>query len=415
MAVRSVPALLGTMLTSSFLAASPAESTSCPAGFSCYTDGLSFAKAVGDSRNGAGPSAPASAKLALLCPPQTPCTIKGTQLGFIDGVAATVLMENVVLGPNDADGEDGAVLNIGTGSVTGTGLLIHGGWGRHRFFISRFLTLFFPQPHTRCVTNSAWCPVSLEAAWCMPSDVVPDCDLRQNSVFGVCHSLTHARTHVTHARTRVTTRTHARTPALPHALTLSLARARALSLLHSLAHRQNSEFGGCVNNQQGTFSCTDCVFENCACQTDNDGRGGGVFSGGQNLTLVRTQFKQNSCVDEGDAHGAGCWCEGTKRQCGGCTCDSTGDGAFFCDNGPSSPPLPPPPPPGPPVTCANLAGDWHFGDRYRAQIKQVGCALTLTAADLGPCVRQLRHRFLAHFSAPHHPTHRVLYSTSCLH
>ena len=152
------------------------------------------------------------------------------------------------------------------------------------------------------------------------------------------------------------------------------------------AFRQNSEFGGCVNNHLGTFSCTDCIFENCACQTDDDGRGGGVFSGGRNLTLVRTQFKQNSCVDGGTTYGAGCWCQGAMHQCGGCTCDASGGGgAFSCGNGPSSPPLPPPPPPGPPVTCASLAGDWHFGDQYRAQIKQVGCALTLTAADLGPC------------------------------
>ena len=108
------------------LLASPAASTTaCPAGFTCYTDGPRFAKALGDSSG--GPSAPPSAKLALLCPAVHRCNISGTQLGFIDGVAATVLMENVVLGPNDAEGEDGAVLNIGTGSVTGTGLLFQGG------------------------------------------------------------------------------------------------------------------------------------------------------------------------------------------------------------------------------------------------------------------------------------------------
>ena len=56
--------------------------------------------------------------------------INGTQLGFLDGVAATVRMENVVLGPNDCGetgGPNGAVLNIGAGSVTGKGLLFQGG------------------------------------------------------------------------------------------------------------------------------------------------------------------------------------------------------------------------------------------------------------------------------------------------
>ena len=257
--------------------ASPAEpSTRCPAGFTCYSDGPTFAKALGDSSG--GPAAPMPAKLALLCPAESRCFVKGTQLGFLDGVAATVLMENVVLGPNDVGndgGPNGAVLNIGTtGNVTGTGLLFKGG--------------------------------------------------------------------------------------------------------------ANAQYGGCVFNHGGTFSCTDCVFEGCACQTDDGGRGGGVFSNGKNLTLVRTQFTKNSCVDSGTTYGAGCWCEGAEHQCGGGTCKHS-NGAFTCGNGPSSPPLPPLPPPGPPPPCANFAGEWHFGDRYRAQIKQTGCALTLTARDAGAC------------------------------
>jgi hypothetical protein len=266
------------------LAASPAatDQAGCPAGFKCYSDAQAFAKALGDSSG--GPAAPKSAKLALLCPAESRCTVNGTQLGFLDGVTATVLMENVVLGPNDVGndgGPNGAVLHIGTGNVTGTGLLIRGGL--------------------------------------------------------------------------------------------------------------NAQYGGCVFNEAGTFSCTDCVFDSCACQTDDDGRGGGVYSSGHNLTLVRTQFTKNSCVDSGTTYGAGCWCEGqseghTAHQCGGCTCKASG-GAFSCGNGPSSPPLPPlppPAPPAPPTTCADFSGDWHFSDQYRAQIKQVGCALTLTATEPEP-------------------------------
>jgi len=251
-----------------------AAAAACPEGFTCYTDGPAFAKALGDSSG--GPSAPASAKLALLCPAAAPCRISNTQLGFVDGVAATALMEHVVVDSNDAMGGNGGLLNIGAGNVTGSNVHFQGG--------------------------------------------------------------------------------------------------------------TDANYGGCVYNHEGVFHCTDCVFERCACQADDDGQGGGVFSdnAAKSLSLVRTQFKNCSCIDTGAQHGAGCWCAGESESvCGGCTCKG-GPGSFYCENGPSSPPPPPPPPPGPPVSCANFSGDWHDGDRYRARINQSGCALTVTAHEPWP-------------------------------
>jgi hypothetical protein len=92
----------------------------CPDGFTCFHDSQSFVKAV---------NAPAhrTAKLGLLCNASDPCTISSTQLGDLDGIVATVIMENVVISDNDADGENGALLNIASGSVTGTNLTFRNG------------------------------------------------------------------------------------------------------------------------------------------------------------------------------------------------------------------------------------------------------------------------------------------------
>ena len=47
------------------LVASPAVAPECPAGFSCYADGPSFAKALGDSSGGAAAPASAQARAAV--------------------------------------------------------------------------------------------------------------------------------------------------------------------------------------------------------------------------------------------------------------------------------------------------------------------------------------------------------------
>ena len=95
------------------------QSRPCPEGFTCLPDGPSFAKALKD--------APGSAKLALLCAEAAPCTISGQWLGFVDGVAATVIMEFVTVRDNDCQGGDGCLLNIAGGNVTGRGLTFRGG------------------------------------------------------------------------------------------------------------------------------------------------------------------------------------------------------------------------------------------------------------------------------------------------
>ena len=94
--------------------------SSVPAGFTCFKDGPSFATAL---------NAPAKVgdKLALVCPAASPCTISGTQLGGTSGVAATAIMENVLVQNNKA--QNGGLLNIGSGSVTGTKLTFRNGTG----------------------------------------------------------------------------------------------------------------------------------------------------------------------------------------------------------------------------------------------------------------------------------------------
>jgi hypothetical protein len=67
-------------------------------------------------------------KLALLCPASDPCVISGVQLGFVDGVEETLLMENVLIRDSPpGNDEDGALLSIGTGNVTGVNLAFSGG------------------------------------------------------------------------------------------------------------------------------------------------------------------------------------------------------------------------------------------------------------------------------------------------
>ena len=86
----------------------------CPPGFTCFNDARSFVTALNKP-------AGSTAKLALFCSEASPCTISGVQLGGqIDGVVASVLLQHVVIQDNDAQGSNGALLNIGTGSVVGT-------------------------------------------------------------------------------------------------------------------------------------------------------------------------------------------------------------------------------------------------------------------------------------------------------
>jgi hypothetical protein len=95
----------------------------CPTGFTCFKDGKSFALALNTGDTGA----PSTAKLALLCPAPDPCIITNTQLGGLDGVVATAIMENVLVSHSVPEGENGALLNIASGSVTGTNLTFRDG------------------------------------------------------------------------------------------------------------------------------------------------------------------------------------------------------------------------------------------------------------------------------------------------
>jgi hypothetical protein len=99
-----------------------AFSAPCPSGFTCFTDGKAFALAL----NWPNP-APSTAKLGLLCDALDPCKITKTQVGDLDGVEAAVIMENVLISDNDVEGENGALLNIAGGSVTGTNLTFRNG------------------------------------------------------------------------------------------------------------------------------------------------------------------------------------------------------------------------------------------------------------------------------------------------
>lgn len=94
----------------------------CPPGYTCFPTASAFARAV----NVAGPPGPTSSKLALLCPPASPCTLRGTQLGTAWGLEATLLMENVVL-ENAPAAHAGSLLNIDSGRVTGVNVSFLGG------------------------------------------------------------------------------------------------------------------------------------------------------------------------------------------------------------------------------------------------------------------------------------------------
>ena len=65
-------------------------------------------------------------RLSLVCTPEEQCTITGTRLGSGLGVAATLVMENVLV-QNFTSDSGGGLLNINRGSVTGTNLTFRNG------------------------------------------------------------------------------------------------------------------------------------------------------------------------------------------------------------------------------------------------------------------------------------------------
>jgi len=95
----------------------PSCPRSVPAGFTCFKDGPSFAKALLAGRD----------KLALVCPAASPCTING--LGPPLNVEKRLVMENVLIQNNKASGiSPGGLLGISNGgSVTGTNVTFRNG------------------------------------------------------------------------------------------------------------------------------------------------------------------------------------------------------------------------------------------------------------------------------------------------
>jgi len=96
---------------------------------------------------------------------------------------------------------------------------------------------------------------------------------------------------------------------------------------------------GCVLNNYGDFSCTDCIFRNCS----SIGTGGGVKSGPfSTQVLVNPTFENclGGRIDAIDLHkvgfGDGCYCEKEDAaDCVGCACQkgSAGGGSgWYCDN-----------------------------------------------------------------------------------
>jgi len=96
---------------------------------------------------------------------------------------------------------------------------------------------------------------------------------------------------------------------------------------------------GCVLNNQGDFSCTDCAFRNCS----RIGTGGGVTVGPKGTqVLVNPKFENclGGRIDAIDLHklgfGDGCYCaKPDAADCVGCACKQGSAGGapgWYCDN-----------------------------------------------------------------------------------
>ena len=105
------------------------------------------------------------------------------------------------------------------------------------------------------------------------------------------------------------------------------------------ASRATAVGSGCVHNNAGRFSCTDCVFRNCS----NIGPGGGIFVGPQGTqVLVRPDFEEcygGQIIWSGQHKpdfGDGCDCEKPDAaDCEGCACkqgNAGGEPGWYCDS-----------------------------------------------------------------------------------